>query len=69
MLMVGDVAGTALGTVNVNVADYLRQAEVSYKGDNAEGLKQILEQKYVAFFQNSGWEAFFNQRRTGCRFF
>lgn len=37
----------------------------AYKGDNADGLKQILTQKYVAFFQNSGYEPFFNQRRTG----
>ena len=64
-LTVGDVAGVTLGTVTVNVKDYLAQAEVTYKGDNAQGLKQILEQKYVAFFQNSGWEAFYNQRRTG----
>ena len=38
---------------------------MAYKGNNADGLKQILEQKYVAFFQNSGWEAFYNWRRTG----
>jgi hypothetical protein len=28
-------------------------------------LKQILTQKYLGFFQQSGWEAFYNQRRTG----
>lgn len=44
---------------------YYTQASVKYKGDNADGLKQILLQKYLAFFQNSGWEAFFNWRRTG----
>ncbi len=44
---------------------YLAQAEVAYAGDNADGLAQILTQKYLAFFQNSGWEAFYNQRRTG----
>ncbi|MGE8291961.1 MAG: SusD/RagB family nutrient-binding outer membrane lipoprotein, partial [Sphingobacterium sp.] len=27
--------------------------------------KQILTQKYVAFFENSGKQAFFEQRRTG----
>jgi hypothetical protein len=52
-------------TVDVKVADYLAQADVKYKGDNADGLKQILTQKYLGFFQNSGWEAFYNQRRTG----
>lgn len=37
----------------------------AYKGNNPEGLKQILTQKYVAFFENSGKQAFFEQRRTG----
>jgi hypothetical protein len=40
-------------------------SNVTYKGNNADGLKQILDQKYVSFFQNSGWEAFYNWRRTG----
>jgi len=38
---------------------------VVYAGNNSKGLLQILEQKYVAFFQNSGWQPFFEQRRTG----
>jgi hypothetical protein len=45
--------------------DYYKQSAVSYKGNNAEGLKQILTQKYLGFFQNSGWEAYYNFRRTG----
>jgi hypothetical protein len=36
-----------------------------YKGNNEDGLRQILTQKYVAFFENSGKQAFFEQRRTG----
>ncbi len=60
---VGDVAGTTLGTVSIDVNTFLNN--VTYAGDNATGLNQILEQKYVAFFQNSGWEAFYNWRRTG----
>ncbi|MEZ4961893.1 MAG: SusD/RagB family nutrient-binding outer membrane lipoprotein [Saprospiraceae bacterium] len=48
-----------------DVAAYLAQPTVAYKGNTAEGLEQILLQKYLAFFQNSGWEAFFNWRRTG----
>lgn len=40
-------------------------ARIEYRGDGAEGLQQILEQKYIAFFQHSGWEPFFDQRRTG----
>ncbi len=46
-------------------ANYLTQTAVQYKGNNADGLAQILKQKYLAFFQNSGYEAFYNQRRTG----
>jgi hypothetical protein len=52
-------------TVSVSLADYLAQPSVSYAGNNATGLTQILTQKYIAFFQNSGLEAFYNQRRTG----
>ena len=52
-------------TVNFSLADYLAQASVKYAGNNATGLTQILTQKYIAFFQNSGLEAFYNQRRTG----
>jgi hypothetical protein len=44
---------------------YYQQAGVKYSGNNATGLQQILLQKYLAFFQNSGWEAYFNYRRTG----
>lgn len=44
---------------------YYQQAAVKYAGNTATGLQQILLQKYLAFFQNSGWEAYFNWRRTG----
>jgi len=44
---------------------YYVQPAVEYKGNTAAGLTQILTQKYFAFFQNSGWEAYFNWRRTG----
>jgi len=44
--------------------NYYQQATVKYKGDNANGLEQILTQKYLAFFQNSGREAYQNWRRT-----
>jgi hypothetical protein len=54
-----------LTTVTAEIGDYLAQASVAYKGDNADGLKQILEQKYLALFQQSGQEAYFNYRRTG----
>lgn len=45
--------------------NYYQQAAVKYAGNNADGLKQILLQKYLSFFQNSGYEAYFNYRRTG----
>ncbi|MES2730992.1 MAG: SusD/RagB family nutrient-binding outer membrane lipoprotein [Bacteroidota bacterium] len=62
---VSDAGGSKAATVavTVSVTDFL--TNVAYKGNNADGLKQILDQKYVAFFQNSGWEAFYNWRRTG----
>jgi len=44
---------------------YYAQDAVKYKGNNADGFRQILVQKYLGFFQNSGWEAYNNYRRTG----
>ncbi|MFC0182213.1 Starch-binding associating with outer membrane [Pseudarcicella hirudinis] len=64
-LTIGDLTGKTLGTVTVSISNFLKNPAVVYMGDNADGLKQILTQKYIAFFQNSGWEAFYNQRRTG----
>jgi hypothetical protein len=62
----GDALGTYQSyTVAVDLDTYYNQAKVKYAGNNAVGLNQILMQKYLAFFQNSGWEAFYNQRRTG----
>jgi len=53
------------GSVTVSVTNFLNNAGVVYAGDNAAGLTQILQQKFVAFWQNSGWEAYYNWRRTG----
>jgi len=63
---VGNLTGTTIyGSVdNISVAAYLAQPAVQYQA-GATGLTQILQQKYLAFWQNSNWEAFFNQRRTG----
>jgi len=55
--------GATWGTATVNIPQFL--AKVAYAGDNAAGLAQILTQKYVAMFNNSGWEPFYNYRRTG----
>ncbi len=53
------------GVAQASITTFLAQPEVIYQGNNAAGLNQVLEQKYVAFFQNSGWQAFYNHRRTG----
>lgn len=47
------------------IETYLRGADVDYKGNNADGLAQILTQKYLALAQHSGLEGYFNWRRTG----
>ena len=52
-------------TVKVSLSDYLAQPLVKYAGNTAAGREQIVIQKYLGFFQNSGMEAFYNQRRTG----
>ena len=54
-----------IGSVVASVTNYLAQPSVAYAGNNVAGLNQILTQKYLAFFQNSGLEAYFNYRRTG----
>ncbi len=62
--------GASLGTydtysVNVDFTAYYNQAVVKYAGNNPNGLTQILEQKYVAFFRQSGLEPYYQNRRTG----
>lgn len=51
--------------VNFIFNDYYAQPFVTYAGNNATGREQIIKQKYLAFFQNSGFEAYYNYRRTG----
>ncbi len=64
-LTVGDLGGKTIGTTTINFNNFLTNANVVYAGDNATGLAQILTQKYVAMWQNSGFEAYYNFRRTG----
>jgi hypothetical protein len=52
-------------TVNVDFDAFYAQASVKYAGNNETGIRQINEQKYTAFFLNSGLEPYFNWRRTG----
>jgi hypothetical protein len=45
------------------IATYLTQPGVQFNAANA--IPMIITQKYIAFFLNSGWEPFYEQRRTG----
>jgi len=65
VIPIGDNKGHSLGSVTASVSTFLANSNVVYAGNNATGLNQILTQKYVAFWQNSGWEAYYNWRRTG----
>lgn len=52
-------------TVTFNYNDYFNQPAVKYAGNNTTGLNQILLQKYLAFGRNSGYQAYYQWRRTG----
>ena len=45
------------------IDSYLAQTTV--KLSPADGLRQVITQKYIAAFFNSGWQPFYEQRRTG----
>lgn len=62
-IIVGDRQGGTLGSVTANITAF--QGNVAYKGNNAGGIEQIVTQKYVSMFNNSGFEAFYNWLRTG----
>ena len=51
--------------VAANWEAYYAQSTVHFSSNSASALTQILTQKYLAFFNNSGWEAYRNARRTG----
>jgi hypothetical protein len=51
------------GIDDAAIAAYLAQPNVVY--NPADPIPQIVIQKYIALFMQSGWEAFFEQRRTG----
>jgi hypothetical protein len=52
-----------LGTATIDINAFMVNPDVAYNA--ATGLTQILTQKYVAFFMNSGYESYYNWRRTG----
>jgi hypothetical protein len=61
-LTIADYTGKTLGTATVNLPQFL--ANVAYVGDSTDGLAQIFTQRYVAMFANSGWEPFYQWRRS-----
>lgn len=60
-----DAADFGTFTLPFDFDSYYAQPLVKYSGNNQAGLEQIITQKYLAFFMNSGMEAYFNYRRTG----
>lgn len=52
-------------TVHFSFDDYFNQPAVKYKGNNIDGLNQILLEKYLAYARNSGLQAYYQWRRTG----
>jgi hypothetical protein len=51
--------------IPVNFGTYYAQTAVAYSGNNATGLTQILNQRYLALFRHAGLESYFTYRRTG----
>ncbi len=60
-----EAADLATFSIDFDFDTYYNQASVKYAGKTVKGQEQILTQKYLAFFMNSGMEAYFNWRRTG----
>lgn len=52
-------------SVPVDYATYYNQPLVKYHGNDATGLTQILQQRYIALYLHSGLESYFTYRRTG----
>ncbi len=50
--------------ITFNYSDYFAQTAVSYAGNNATGLNQILTQRYLTLARNSGLEGYYQWRRT-----
>ena len=51
------------GISSSKINTYLNESLVKF--DRIKAMEQINTQKYLSFYLNSGWEAFYNQRRTG----
>ena len=59
-----NLADYTTATFSYDEAAYLAQTSVQLLGSIAD-LEKIVTQKYIAMFQNSCWEPYFNFRRTG----
>jgi len=60
----GTLSESEYFSINHDWNTYYNQSTVKYAGNSQAGLTQILTQKYLAFYQNSGAEAYYNWRRT-----
>lgn len=60
-----DGTGNILYALPFSFNSYFNQPLVKYKGDNSDGLTQILTQKYLAYARNSGLQGYYQWRRTG----
>lgn len=60
-----DGTGNLTYTIPFSFTTYFNQPLVKYKGNNSDGLNQILTQKYLAYFRNSGLQGYYQWRRTG----
>lgn len=54
---------TFYGINNARITTYLAEPLVALNGTDV--LNKIWIQKYISFYMNSGWEPFYEQRRTG----
>jgi hypothetical protein len=52
-------------SIDVDLTAYYNQSGVKYNGNNATGLTQILQQRYLALYSHSGLESYFTYRRSG----
>jgi hypothetical protein len=50
---------------NFNFSTYYAQPAIKLSATSATAINQIVLQKYLAMFENSGYEGYFNWRRTG----
>jgi len=59
------VTGVEPYSFNFTFSSYYAQPAVQLSSTTATAINQIVLQKYIAMFENSGYEAYYNYRRTG----